>query len=824
MIALLLDEHVDDRTQLADALVETFDCTLYTSETVDSALKTANALENLEVLIAEVPEGGADAVLDARAAVKERFPNVLVILLARYDLSSHYEKLAKEEAVFYKPLDQASLFDWLDRVFPGKRKNSGVEAGDQAPNLGLTAPVQASPTPAAESGENGPEVPGSGANSAPPPPPEPPAAPAPPPADNLPAPMAAGTVLGDYELLEFRNRGSTSDSFVALQRSVDRKVGLRMLRPDFLSSESAKNQFRAEAKAQASVSHPKIASVFESIETDNALFYTQELIDGTSLADMATKGTKLSEEELLDVVKSSAQAFKYLHDAELPYLPVWPEHIFVCEDGSTRIGNTVQDDKPENRLRQTEQIKNLAKSCHPVMDEDTKVNETIPSLFYEMAGTSEESEKLGSWDDLLSEVRYIERQWKEMSGGMTPRKAAIYLASVLGALVVLVGVIALGAQLFKAATRSKVRVGEQMIRVPAGPFVYQDGVTEETGEFWIDAYEVTVAQYAEFLNHLNGLEPDLRKKFDHADQPAYKTSHQPAGWDSYYKHAQENRKWPVGDGQLTYFIEIDLNCPVVMVDWWDAYAYASWKGRRLPTEKEWEKAARGRKGSIYPWGDEMDFSKLNSGIDHVPPGQTERTETGGENPPPNGDSPEPAMGDANMQGGDMEGGSMQGGDMEGGSMQGGDMQGGMSGSGMAPEGGADMKSGDAPVAPPDNGEAPAVPADKPATDEAEDAEPKEKAPQRDGFNFWCGVDVMKGDVSPYRVGGMAGNVSEWTGTWEPHPNDPEKSVPIRRGGSFRDKTQLELSTRRFAKEAGEWNLSIGFRTASDSAPVKSEPE
>ena len=102
--------------------------------------------------------------------------------------------------------------------------------------------------------------------------------------------MAAGTVLADYELLEFRNRGSTSDSFIALQRSVDRKVGLRMLRPDFLKSESAKKQFRAEAKAQASVSHPKIASVFESIETDNALFYTQELIEGTSLADMASQG------------------------------------------------------------------------------------------------------------------------------------------------------------------------------------------------------------------------------------------------------------------------------------------------------------------------------------------------------------------------------------------------------------------------------------------------------------------------------------------------------------------------------------------------------
>lgn len=828
MIALLLDENGDDRTNLADALVETFDCTLFTSVSPNSALETANALDAVDVLIADIPAEGVDQVLDARTKIKERFPNTLVIFLTKNDLSSHYDKLAKEEAVFYKPLDNQSLFDWLDRVFPGKKKNSTASEA-AAPNLDLTAPVQISPSAVAVAAASEPtEVPPPPAppveNTAPGPPeqpPTPPAPPAPPAAPSppapssgeLPPPMPVGTVLGDYELLDFRNRGSTSDSFVALQRSVDRRVGLRMLRPDFLKSESAKEQFRAEAKAQASVSHPQIASVFEAIETDSALFYTQELIDGTSLADMAAAGTVLEEEELLGVVKSAAQAYNYLYDAELAYLPIWPEHVFVCEDGSTRIGNTVQMDKPENRLRQSEQIKNLAKSCHPVMDEDTKVNETIPTLFYEMAGTAEDSEGIDSWSDLLSEIKYIENQWKELSGGITPKRAAIYMGGVLGALVVLLGVIALGAQLFKAATKSKVRVGEQMVRIPAGPFVYQDGITSETGEFWIDAYEVTIAQYAEFLNHVSLLDEQLRTKYDHANQPSYKSSHMPAGWNTFYKYAQEGRKWPVVDGEDTYFIDVDLNSPMVMVDWWDAYAYATWKGRRLPTEQEWEKAARGRKGNIYPWGNEMDFSKLNSGIDYVAPGSKPRTETGGEDPPENDESLEPSM-EGGMEA-SMDGmNSMQGGmGMEGGSMEGGSMEGGMTESpdeakpaepmADAPEETADAE----PVAPADG----------------EPVEEKKK-PQRDGFNFWCGVDVMEEDMSPYRIYGMAGNVSEWTGTWEPHPNDPSNQVPIRRGGSFRDKSQLELSTRRFAKEAGEWSLYVGFRTASDSAPVVAEAE
>ena len=121
-----------------------------------------------------------------------------------------------------------------------------------------------------------------------------------------------------------------------------------------------------------------------------------------------------------------------------------------------------------------------------------------------------------------------------------------------------------------------------MVLIPAAEFIMgspdSEGIKDQRPQhrvyldaYSIDRFEVTVSRYAEFMRSTGRQAPE------HWDQ--MKTG----------KHS---------------------DFPVVGVDWQDAEAYCRWAGKRLPTEAEWEKAARGTDGRTYPWGNEQPTPRL----------------------------------------------------------------------------------------------------------------------------------------------------------------------------------------------------------------------
>ena len=130
-----------------------------------------------------------------------------------------------------------------------------------------------------------------------------------------------------------------------------------------------------------------------------------------------------------------------------------------------------------------------------------------------------------------------------------------------------------------------------MTRVPAGTFIMgsNNGPKDERpqhkvslAEFFIDRNQVTNTEFARFLNANGTRAPDGQRWYDTDDNDAR-------------IHRQE-RNWRPDPGHE--------NNPVMEVSWYGAVAYCKGLGKRLPTEAEWEKAARGTDARKFPWGNE----------------------------------------------------------------------------------------------------------------------------------------------------------------------------------------------------------------------------
>ncbi len=137
-----------------------------------------------------------------------------------------------------------------------------------------------------------------------------------------------------------------------------------------------------------------------------------------------------------------------------------------------------------------------------------------------------------------------------------------------------------------AVNTDAIRIGDEirpiydlitsMVTIPAGDFLYGEKKYRKfLPAFSITKHPITVAQYRQFCDITGREMPHLPRECMHDD------------------------------------------LPIVYVSWHDAVAFAEWVGLALPTEEEWEKAARGTDGREYPWGNEWDASKCSNRVEDI---------------------------------------------------------------------------------------------------------------------------------------------------------------------------------------------------------------
>ncbi len=442
----------------------------------------------------------------------------------------------------------------------------------------------------------------------------------------LPPDDLVGTTIGDYEIEAKIDEQSTATIYRATQNSVGRTVRFYVLKSELAGDPEAVKRFISNASVKANVRHPAVLAVFEAGEKDGWYYYACEYVPNTSIDEVTKAGRQLDVVTVLKLTQTAADVMAYFGRERIQHDPLRPSQLLLDAKGQPRIANVAAHAGTSGEDSAAE-IEGLASMLLPLM----ATSGDSPKAAELLATAGQPTSDVRSWAALAQEAKNRMPQVKPADAykldarsraavkaveeAKKKQKRMVMLSSLGSLLLLGSALIVVYFAIFQGASAKDY---DEMIAIPAGEFTYQDGEKVTLPAFWIDQYEVTIGQYAKFLEWAKA-NPEAAAKLAHPDMPEGR-SYVPLEWadeelatgpmPGYYTRA---KRW----GRYKS-VPLDVNSPVFHVDWFGAYAYAAWKGRRLPTEQEWEKAARGTDGFQYPWGNELDPKKVNSGADRKP--------------------------------------------------------------------------------------------------------------------------------------------------------------------------------------------------------------
>jgi serine/threonine-protein kinase len=439
--------------------------------------------------------------------------------------------------------------------------------------------------------------------------------------------MQLPAMVGKYELLEFLG-GGMSHVYRARDTVIHRPVVVKMLTADACQTGDAKARFLQEARLAGNIQHENIVSVFDFGEYEGRPFIVMEYLKGQDLRDAIRGGHLGSMVERMKIALQVAQALEFVNGQGIVHRDIKPENIHLDPNGRVKLMDFGIAKTADLSLTKTgmamgtpyymapEQIS--GKPATPLVDiyafgmllyelltglravngdaleavvyqilnvpvdPAPMVNAGAPPAVRALVLRCVEKKEEGrprNFGVVVEELRGLISGAADRTQSVLPATTPLPVNSptrpskwiwIVVALVLLVGAgwwMRRGKPIEKVAAPVPEIVPPAisgMIYIPAGSFLA--GERKEPASlpaFYIDETEVSNADFAEFCRATRCIAPEAN----------------------------------------------DL--PVVRVTVAEARAYAAWKGKRLPSALEWERAARGTNGNKYPWGSADDVSLAN---------------------------------------------------------------------------------------------------------------------------------------------------------------------------------------------------------------------
>ena len=145
--------------------------------------------------------------------------------------------------------------------------------------------------------------------------------------------------FGDYHVLRRIGRGAMAEVYLAEQRSLGRRVALKILKSELSHDESYVKRFVREARAVAKLSHPNLVQIYQADCHDGLWFIAQEYVQGQTLQKLIQRGGPLPAEKLAEILWCCASALDKAAQAEVIHRDIKPDNILLGDEGNVKIAD-----------------------------------------------------------------------------------------------------------------------------------------------------------------------------------------------------------------------------------------------------------------------------------------------------------------------------------------------------------------------------------------------------------------------------------------------------------------------------------------------------